>query len=512
MRVVLLLACVLALESADQTAVGAAAPELTRALRISNAELGLLAAISTFVGALGTVPAGVLADRLRRVDLLAAALALWGVAMAFGAAAQGYEWLLLSRLDLGAVTAAAGPAIASLTGDFFAAAERGKIYGYILTGELIGAGFGFVVSGSTAGAVSWRAAFGVLILPAVALAYVIWRYLPEPARGGESRLQRGAGRIVDADRAASLEGDAAAAGDSGESREDGAARRAVAQRRIDPIKRNILGGDPAQMGLPQAIGYVLRVRTNLWLIGASAVGYFFFAGMRTFGLVFVRGHFSLSQPTATLVLFLAGLGSLAGVLLVGRLADRLIRRGRLDVRVLLGGISYLLAAAVLVPAVTVSALAVALPLLTAGAAALAAPNPPLDAARLDIMPAGLWGRAEGVRALLRQLAQAGAPLVFGLLADTLTGGGHALHAQSPGAVSGATVQGLQYAFLIMLVPLALNGIVLLGARRYYPADVATAIASEAATKAGRRSSVSGEEAAVRELERNLDYRESALSS
>jgi MFS family permease len=155
-RVVLLLACVLALESADQTAVGAAAPELTRALRISNAELGLLAAISTFVGALGTVPAGVLADRLRRVDPLAAGLALWGVAMAFGAAAQGYDWLLLSRLGLGAVSAVAGPAIASLTGDFFPAAERGKIYGYILSGELVGAGFGFVVSGSIAGAVSWR--------------------------------------------------------------------------------------------------------------------------------------------------------------------------------------------------------------------------------------------------------------------------------------------------------------------------------------------------------------------
>ena len=49
----------------------------------------------------------------------------------------------------------------------------------------------------------------------------------------------------------------------------------------------------------------------------------------------------------------------------------------------------------------------------AGAALLSAANPPLDAARLDIMPAGLWGRAESVRTFVRSLAQALAPLLFG---------------------------------------------------------------------------------------------------
>jgi MFS family permease len=83
-------------------------------------------------------------------------VALWGVAMAASATAQDYSWLLQCRLGLGAVSAAAGPTIASLTGDFFAAAERAKIYSYILSGELLGAGVGFVVSGSVAGALSWR--------------------------------------------------------------------------------------------------------------------------------------------------------------------------------------------------------------------------------------------------------------------------------------------------------------------------------------------------------------------
>jgi MFS family permease len=171
---VALFACVLALETADATAVGATGPQLEGALHISYTQLGLLAAISTFVGAIGTLPAGALADRVCRIRLLAAAVALWGVAMIASAGAQDYTWLLLSRLGLGAVSAPAGPAIASLTGDFFPAAERARIYGYILSGELLGAGVGFVVCGSIAGVVSWRWAFVALAIPAAALAVALW--------------------------------------------------------------------------------------------------------------------------------------------------------------------------------------------------------------------------------------------------------------------------------------------------------------------------------------------------
>jgi MFS family permease len=447
-RVVVLLACVLGLESADLATIGAAAPQLQSAFHISNAQLGLLAAISTFVGALATVPMGALSDRVRRVTLLTVSVSLWALAMGACALAQTYGWLLLARLGLGAVTATAGPAIASLTGDFFPAAERGRIYGYILSGELLGAGIGFVISGSLASAVSWRAAFAVLALPAAALALAIARGLCEPERGAQGQ---------------------------DEAQPFGVARRAVERRKVDPVPERVLQGDPRALTLPEAIRYVLRIPTNCWLIAAAAVGYFFFAGMRTFALVFVRGHLAITQSTATLVLFLAGTGSLAGVLVSGRLADKLIQRGRIDARVLVGAVSYLAAAAFLAPALLLTAIPVALPLLMAAGAALAAPNPPLDAARLDIIPAGLWGRAEGIRTLLRQSAQAAAPLLFGLVADAL-GGAPAGQAQQH--IAPATTRALQETFLIMLVPLALTGFMLLAARRRYPSDVATAIASE----------------------------------
>jgi MFS family permease len=475
-RVVVLFAAVLALESADLAAVGAAGPQLQGALRISNTQLGLLAAISTFVGALVTVPFGALADRMRRVTLLAGAIALWGVAMAAGAGAQDYGWLLLSRLGLGAVTAAAGPAVASLTGDFFAAAERAKVYGYILSGELLGAGFGFVVSGSIAGALSWRWAFAVLTVPAALLALLVWRALPEPARGGQSRLDPGAERIVGVDEAeeSGRTSDDGAGGQH--TQREGLAHRVVTEEQVDLVEQHVLHEDPGTMRLSKAVRYVLSIRTNRWLIAASAVGYFFFSGLRTFALVFVRGHFSLSQAAATLVLFLAGLGSLLGVLVAGRLADRMIRRGRLDARVLVPAVCYIAAAVLLLPTLLLSAVTVAVPLLMLAGAALSSPNPPLDAARLDIIPARLWARAEGVRTLVRQSAQAVAPLAFGLLADALGGGASTLGSSQ--RVSAATTRGLDFAFLIMLVPLVLNGLALLGARASYPADVASAIATE----------------------------------
>jgi sugar phosphate permease len=303
--------------------------------------------------------------------------------------------------------------------------------------------------------VSWRAAFAVLGLPAAVLALAVWRGLSEPERGAQ----------------VSPEG--------GRAQPFGVARRAVEKRHVDPVRERVLNRDPGELTLPAAIRYVLRIPTNRWLIAAAAAGYFFFAGMRTFALVFVRGHLGLGQSSATIVLFLAGIGALAGVLVSGRLADKLIQRGRIDARVLVGAISYLAATAFLAPALLLTTVPFSLPLLMVAAGALSAPNPPLDAARLDVMPSGLWGRAEGIRTLLRQSAQAAAPLLFGLLADALGG---ATTTGSQRHILPATTHALQETFLIMLVPLVLTGLMLFAARRRYAEDVATAIASERALR------------------------------
>ncbi|SET89128.1 Predicted arabinose efflux permease, MFS family [Nonomuraea wenchangensis] len=439
-RVVAMLACVLALVSADQGTVGAVGLEIQQSMGFGNTELGSLVAVSSAAGAVAVLPVGVLTDRVNRVRLLTACIALWSLAMVAGALADSLSWLLASRVAVGALTAAATPSVVSLVGDFFPAAERGRIYGFILSGEMIGAGFGLLAGSALAHLLSWRAAFWLLALAGGAFVFVLARKLPEPERGVQSRLPEAA--------------------------PDDTARRAVRRRGIEPDPAAVLRRDPVHMSLWQAIRYVLSIRTNVALIVASVVGYFFFAGVRTFAVVFVHQQYGLGQAALMGLVLLVGLGALLGVLSGGRLADHLTRRGRVSARMVVPAIAYVAAAVFFVPGLLTTSTTVALPFLFVAAASSAAAIPPLDAARLDVVHYRLWGRAESIRTFLRVGGEAIAPVLFGVLADAL----------GPGGTTSA--QGLRYAFLIMLLPLVANGVVLLRGRHAYPRDVSAAAASE----------------------------------
>jgi MFS family permease len=442
LRVVLVLACVLGLSGADVATVGASATELRGALHIGNTQIGLLIAVSSLIGALASVPFGILADRTKRTPILGGAVVLWAVAMVWSAAVTSFSGLLLARVFLGAVTAAAGPMIASLIGDYFPAGERGRIYGFILAGELIGTGFGFAVTGDIA-ALSWRAAFVALALPALVIAWFVFR-LPEPARGGADVLP--------------VEGQERPKDESGPTD----AQRLARARGVEADEELARTADVRTLDLPGAVRYVLRVRTNLVLIAASACGYFFLAGVQTFGIEFAKGEYRIDQALANLVLLVTGVGAVLGVLAGGAVGDLLIRRGLLTGRILTAALAAAVATVLFVPAIFTRTATTATLYLIGAAFALSAQNPPLDAARLDIMPSQLWGRAESIRTFLRSLAQALAPVAFGAVSDYVFGGGRT---------------GLRWTFALMLFPLAASAVLLFSARKTYPADVATAAAA-----------------------------------
>jgi MFS family permease len=484
-RVITLFGAVLALNGADTATVGAVAPQLEHALHIGNTKIGLLSSVALLVGAVFVLPVGMLVDRFRRIPLLSVSIVLWSAASILSGLSGTYGHLLLTRLALGAVTATAGPAIASLTGDYFPANERGRVYSYILGGEIAGTAAGFIVSGTVASVISWRAAFILLGLPGLFLARTLWRTVPEPLRGGQSTLRPGVtdlGEAVAAAREQPADHDDAADAEQ----PDELAKEAVRQRGVDPDPDRVLREDPQRMTLGRAIRYTLQVPTNVLLIIGSALGYFFFSGLQTFALLFVRGHYHVGQATAELVLALLVLGALVGTLVSGWLTDRLLRRGVLESRVLVPAVCYLAAVGLLVPGILGSTLTPAVWFDVGGAALLSAANPGLDAARLDIMPAGLWGRAESVRTFLRSLGQALAPLAFGGTSDLIAG---IAPAQQPlgtrgGVISPGAARGLEISFLIMLTSLLAAGLVLLRARHTYPRDVATAAASQEAQAQG----------------------------
>jgi MFS family permease len=448
-KVVVVLAAVLALSSADAATVGASAVELRQGLHIDNTDIGLLVAVSSLAGASASVPFGMLADRVRRTWTLAAAIVLWGAAMLWSATAGSFSQLLVSRLALGAVTAAAGPITASLVGDYFPGGERGRIYSFVLTGELAGAGAGFAVTGDIA-ALSWRAAFVILSIPAFYLAYLVW-HLPEPVRGGQGALAAdGIGPNGGPEPRPS------------EPDDDGItdAQRLALRRGIRPDPRLLAAAPRNSMSLLAATRYVLRVRTNVALIVSGACGYYFLAGVQTFGVEFTRQQYHVGQVLANLLMLVVGGGAVAGVLVAGPLGDRLLRRGQLNGRIHVAAFAAVAVVLLFIPALVTHSTFTALPYIVVAGAALSAQNPPIDAARLDIMPAFLWGRAEGIRTFVRTAAQALAPLLFGAVSDALSG--H--HPYS----------GLRWTFVIMLLPLSASALFLFRAARTNPTDVVTA--------------------------------------
>jgi MFS family permease len=444
-RVILVLGGVLALSSADTATVGASATVLRGALHIDNADIGLLVAVNAVVAAIASIPFGVFADRLRRTTTLGLSIVLWGGCMVWSATAHSFGNLLVTRLFLGIATASSGPVVASMLGDWFASAERGRIYSYVLTGELLGAGVGFAVTGD-------------LAVPAFFVAWAVLK-LPEPVRGGLGAIPPGALRIPVAADIGRVAGEHV--GEQAELEETDA-QRVSREKGIAPDFDNVLVGDARRMGLIAATRYIMSIRTNVVMIVAGACGYFYLAGVQTFGAELVHQQYGVDQALANLLILVLGVGAVIGVLVGGRLGDALLARGHLNGRMLVAAITSGIAALAFIPALLTHHPLRALPYLVVAAFGLSAQNPPLNAARLDIMIPALWGRAEGVRTFLRTGAQALAPVAFGAMSDVVFGNR-----------SGA----LHWTFLVMLLPLVASSLVLFRAMSSYPRDVATAAAA-----------------------------------
>jgi sugar phosphate permease len=217
----------------------------------------------------------------------------------------------------------------------------------------------------------------------------------------------------------------------------------------------------------RAVRYALRVPTYRMIVLAGAVGDFFFAAIAVFGVLFAVHQYDVSQSTAAMLLPVVGIGAFIGLVVSGRVTDALMA-SRIDTaRVLVPAMSLVASAVVLASAAVLPSVAFGLPILFVGGLLLAAATPPLDAARLDVVRAAVWGRAEGVRTTLRVAAQAVGPLAFGFLSDRLAGG---------------DTDGMRIAFLVLLVPLALSGVILFRAAKTYGSDLAAARPLDAAAE------------------------------
>lgn len=173
----------------DRQIINILAQDIKTELAISDAQLGLLTgtAFGVFYALLG-LPLGRVADRVDRVRLIAACLALWSGFTALCGAAGSFMSLFLARMGVGVGEAGSQPASTALIPDLFPEARSNSAMSILLVGAPVGSFLGLLVGGYLGAHWGWRSAFVVAGIPGFILGGLMLLTMRDP----RSRWARGA--------------------------------------------------------------------------------------------------------------------------------------------------------------------------------------------------------------------------------------------------------------------------------------------------------------------------------
>ena len=151
-------------------------------LGLTNTQFGLLTGLVfiIFYSVMGLFM-GALADRVNRVRLIAAGLALWSALTALSGAAKGFWSMAAPRMFIGVGESIMTPTSMSLLADKFPASRMGFASGFYYMGVPIGVGVSLLIVGYLGPAIGWRNCFYLLGAIGLGLA-VIMLFFREPKR------------------------------------------------------------------------------------------------------------------------------------------------------------------------------------------------------------------------------------------------------------------------------------------------------------------------------------------
>lgn len=149
---------------------------------LSDTQLALLTGTVYAIafGAAG-LPLGYLADRTRRVTLLAAIVTTWSGLTALASFATQFTQMLVLRAGIGAAESGSTPTNLSILSDLFRE-KRSTAIGIYMMGSQLGTFVGFAVTGVVAIEYGWRAALLVAGIPGLFLALLLLLTVREPER------------------------------------------------------------------------------------------------------------------------------------------------------------------------------------------------------------------------------------------------------------------------------------------------------------------------------------------
>ncbi|WP_052508053.1 spinster family MFS transporter [Sphingomonas hengshuiensis] len=169
---------------ADRAVLAVLAQPIKRDLGLSDFQLGILQGVAfAFLYAILGLPIGRLAERISRVNIIAASVIFWSVMTAACGMIGNFTQLLLCRVGVGMGEAGAQPATSSLVSDHFPREKRASVMSLIFLGSPAGAFLGATVGGWVAAHWGWRMAFFALGIPGILVGLLVLLLLREPRRG-----------------------------------------------------------------------------------------------------------------------------------------------------------------------------------------------------------------------------------------------------------------------------------------------------------------------------------------
>jgi MFS family permease len=169
----------------DRQLLGILAKPIQDDLHVTDGQLGLIgglyfAMFYCFIA----IPVGWLADRSNRVTILSLACAIWSAAtMACGLAAN-YPQLVVARMLVGFGEAGGVPPSYAIITDTFPPGRRGFALGVYNLGPPIGAAVGIAFGATIAATFDWRDAFVAIGIVGIVAAIFVRLIVREPPRGG----------------------------------------------------------------------------------------------------------------------------------------------------------------------------------------------------------------------------------------------------------------------------------------------------------------------------------------
>ncbi|MDQ2648320.1 MAG: MFS transporter [Actinomycetota bacterium] len=181
-RPLVVLSLVTLVDQIDTSILRGVLPLIEDDFDLADWQLGSLGFAFVFVNALTAIPAGWIADRVRRTRLIGFTLLSWSALSLLSALARNFPQLFLARASLGFGQAIDDPASTSLLADTYPASTRGKVFSVQQVSLFVGGGLGIGLGGLVGDTYGWQWAFAIVGMPGSLVGLLAFR-LREPKRG-----------------------------------------------------------------------------------------------------------------------------------------------------------------------------------------------------------------------------------------------------------------------------------------------------------------------------------------